>query len=96
MIRVWWELDTNTNSTALSLKPHHHVKVAVHGGEHLPCSPLHHTLPALDLFASEKDDPSINNNAILQIFFVLTDWRKVKYKKCKDDWDETIINDCNK
>eukprot|EP00957_Ditylum_brightwellii_P122511 9342488-Ditylum_brightwellii.AAC.1 len=29
-------------------------------------------------------------------FSVLTDWRKVKYKKCKDDWDETIINDCNK
>jgi hypothetical protein len=67
----------------------------VHSGEHLPYSP-HSACPFLVCLSSDKDNSSVDNHAILQIFFVLTDWRKVKYEKCKDDWGETIINDCDK
>eukprot|EP00957_Ditylum_brightwellii_P193564 14740211-Ditylum_brightwellii.AAC.1 len=52
--------DTNTNSTALSLKPHHHVKVAVHSGEHLPYSSLHPAPPV----ASQSFSPPAPTNSI--------------------------------
>ena len=50
----------------------------------------------LDLCASEKDNCSVDNHAVLCIFFVLSNWRKVKYKIGKNEHSETIINDCNK
>ena len=50
----------------------------------------------LDLWASKKDNCSVDNHAILCIFFVLTNWRKVKYKIGENEYSETIINDCNK
>ena len=33
----------------------------------------------LDLCAAEKDNSSINNHAVIRIFFVLTNWRNVRY-----------------
>ena len=49
-----------------------------------------------DLFASEKDNSSVNNHAVLCIFFVLSNWRNVKYKKQENKWDETVVCDCDK
>ena len=49
----------------------------------------------LDLCASKKDNCSVDNHAILCIFFVLTNWRKVKYKIGENEYSETIINDCD-
>ena len=50
----------------------------------------------LDLFASEKDNSSVNNHAVLCIFFVLYNWRRVKYMKNENEWDETVVNDCDR
>ena len=50
----------------------------------------------LDLAAAEKDNCSVDNHAVLAIYFVLSNWRAVKYEKEEDKYDETIINDCNK
>ena len=50
----------------------------------------------LDLCAAELDNCSVNNHAVVCILFVLSNWRKVKYKKNDDKYDETLINDCNK
>ena len=50
----------------------------------------------LDLCASKKYKCSFDNHAILCIFFVLTNWRKVKYKIGENEYSEIIINDCNK
>ena len=38
----------------------------------------------------------MDNHAVLCIFFVLYNWRRVKYKKSVHEWDETIVNDCDK
>ena len=44
----------------------------------------------LDLHASEKDNSSVDNHAVICIFFVLSDWRKVRYfNEHKNVWDET-------
>ena len=50
----------------------------------------------LDLTAAEKDNCSVDNHSVLAIYFVLSNWRAVKYKKEEDKYNETIINDCNK
>jgi len=50
----------------------------------------------LDLSAAEKDNCSVDNHAVLAIYFVLSNWRTVKYKKEDSEYDETIICDCDK
>ena len=50
----------------------------------------------LDLAAAEKDNGSVDNHSVLEIYSVLTNWRAVKYEKEEDKYDETIINDCDK
>ena len=36
-----------------------------------------------DLAAAEKDNCSVDNLAVLEIYFVLSNWRTVEYKKKK-------------
>ena len=54
----------------------------------------------LDLGASEKDNSSVNNHAVIAIFLVSHNWRQVIYKKEKEggekEDDATIVNDCDK
>ena len=51
----------------------------------------------LDLHACEKDNSSVDNHAVICIFFVLSDWRKVRYfNEDKNVWDETLVNNCDK
>ena len=54
----------------------------------------------LDLSAAEKDNSSVDNHAVICIFFVSQNWRKVSYKREVEGGgvldDETIINDCEK
>ena len=50
----------------------------------------------LDLSAAKKDNCSVDNHAVLAIYFVLSNWRMVKYKTDKNECDETIICDCDK
>lgn len=55
----------------------------------------------LDLKASEKDNSSVDNHAVVCIFLVCHDWRKVKFKTEGENGeevidDETIVNDCDK
>ena len=51
----------------------------------------------LDLCAAEKDNSSVNNHAVVCIFFVLSNWRKVNYVRTDtSEWDEMITNECDK
>ena len=51
----------------------------------------------LDLSASEKDNASVNNHAVICIFFVLFKWRHIKFlKKVGNIQDEVIVNDTHK
>ena len=52
---------------------------------------------SLDMRASKTINCSLDNHAVVCIFFVLTNWRTVKYhdSATKED-DETIINDCDR
>eukprot|EP00957_Ditylum_brightwellii_P039044 2950912-Ditylum_brightwellii.AAC.1 len=50
----------------------------------------------LDLRASETDNCSVDNHAILCIFFVLTNWREVQYEKETGEIGETVVNDSDK
>ena len=59
----------------------------------------------LDLRGAETDNCSVNNHAVVCIFYVLTNWRSVKYKKRTENnntnaflegEDETIVNDADK
>ena len=54
----------------------------------------------LDLMGAEKDNSSVNNHAIIDIFFVAHSWRRVQYRKKNDAGvlvlDETIVNECDK
>ena len=50
----------------------------------------------LDLSASEKDNSSVDNHAVICIFFVIYDWRNVTFKRKDGTEDETIINTCDK
>lgn len=54
----------------------------------------------LDLDAAKKDNCSVANHAVFCIFFVISNWRKVKFKKGQSnetiEWDEVIISDCDK
>ena len=50
----------------------------------------------LNLRASETDNYSVDNHAVICILFVLSDWRVVKYLKEGGEMDKTIINDCDK
>ena len=57
----------------------------------------------LNCMSSEKESSSINNRAVICIFFVSYNWQTVKFKKlvtCGESTneieDETIINDYNK
>jgi hypothetical protein len=49
----------------------------------------------LDLCAAEKDNSSVNNHAVICIFFVITNWRHVTYKN-GGEVDKTILNDCER
>ena len=53
----------------------------------------------LDLMGAEKDNSSVNNHAIVDIFFVAHSWWVVPYKKLNgegsDICDRTIVNDCD-
>ena len=54
----------------------------------------------LDLSAAEKDNSSVDNHAVICIFFVNLNWRNVKYKRAVEDVglveDEIIVSDCEK
>ena len=54
----------------------------------------------LDLMGAEKDDSSVNNHAVIDIFFVAHSWRRVTYKKLNGEGcevlDEKIVNECSK
>lgn len=54
----------------------------------------------LDLMASEKDNSSINNHAVVCIFMVTYNWRNVKFNRrgvgLEEVEDETVVNDCDK
>ena len=50
----------------------------------------------LNLRASQADNCSVDNHAVICILFVLSDWRVVKYFKEGGEMDETITNDCDK
>ena len=50
----------------------------------------------LDLSAAEKDNCSVNNHAVIAIYFVLSNWRTVEYKKSEEEYDKAIMNDCDK
>ena len=50
----------------------------------------------LHLFASEKDNSSVEIHAVLCIFFVIYNWKRVRYKNSSNEWDKTIVNDCDK
>ena len=54
----------------------------------------------LDLCAIKTDNSSVDNHAVIDIFFVLHDWRKVVFLKenveGEEVFDETIINECDK
>ena len=39
----------------------------------------------MDLFAKEKNNSSINNYAVIDIFFIVQNWRKVKFKKRNEE-----------
>ena len=49
---------------------------------------------------AEKDNSSVNNHAIIDIFFVAHSWRRVQYDKKNAAGllvkDETIVNECDK
>ena len=54
----------------------------------------------LDLRGAEADNCSVDNHAVVCIFFVLMNWRKVQYKRKNDQKElvdnSTILNDCQK
>ena len=54
----------------------------------------------LDLRGAEADNSSINNHAVVCIFYVLTNWRVAKYKKIMENGeeinDESILNNADK
>jgi hypothetical protein len=54
----------------------------------------------LDLGAIEKDNCSVNNHAVVCIFFVAYDWRRVQFKKTDKNGcmhnDEVMVNECDK
>jgi len=51
----------------------------------------------LDLSAIEKDNSSVDNHAVICIFFVLTNWRRVPFRKTENNtMDEAIVSDCDK
>eukprot|EP00957_Ditylum_brightwellii_P057942 4393201-Ditylum_brightwellii.AAC.1 len=47
----------------------------------------------LDLFVSEKDNLNVGNPAVFSIFFILSNWRNVKYKIENGEYKDTTIND---
>ena len=55
---------------------------------------------SLDLSATEKDNSSVDNHAVLCILFFTHNWRRVKFKReVRDEVfvdDEIIVNDCEK
>jgi len=46
---------------------------------------------SLDLKASETDNSSVDHHAVVAIFFVVIDWRVVKYRKENGEMGEKII-----
>ena len=50
----------------------------------------------LDLHASEKDNSSIDNHAVICIFFVAHKWRRVTFKNKDGINDEKMMNNCDK
>ena len=50
----------------------------------------------LDLRAIETDNCSVDNHALMRIFFVLCNWREIKYlNKRVEENDKKIANDCD-
>ena len=50
----------------------------------------------LDLRAAETDNCSVDNHAVVDIFFITYDWRPVKYNRKDGSVDETIISTTDK
>ena len=50
----------------------------------------------LDLGSVEKGNCSVDNHAVMCIFFVVSNWREVKFTNIRGEQDSTIINDCDK
>ena len=77
--------------------------------DHFMSAPIRHLVictdfgDTLDLMSIEKDNLSVNNDAVICIFFVSYNWRTVEFKKlvtCGESTNEIdnqkIINDCDK
>ena len=50
----------------------------------------------LDLRAAETDNCSVDNHAVVDIFFITYDWKPVKYNRKDGSVDETIISTTDK
>ena len=54
----------------------------------------------LDLMVAEKDNLSVNNHAVICIFFVSSNWMNARLKKqaesSEDAFNEIIVNDCHR
>ena len=46
----------------------------------------------LDIIAVEKDNSSVNNHAVICIFFVCTNWRNVAFRN-GENIEKRILND---
>ena len=52
---------------------------------------------AVVLSASEQDNSSVDNHAVICIFFVITNWRRVRYLNDRTKyWDKTIASNYDK
>ena len=76
----------------------------IHRDHTMPNSDMHCVIftdfgETLDLIATEKDNSSVNNHAVIFIFFVCSNWRVATFKKqvegSEDVFDKTILNDCD-
>ena len=50
----------------------------------------------LDLGAVEKDNCSVDNHAVICIFFVVYNWRVAEFSDGGDGLDQVIVYDCDK
>ena len=50
----------------------------------------------LDLGAVEKGNRSVDNHAVMCIFFVVSDWRVVEFNDIQGKREKTITSDCDK
>ena len=49
----------------------------------------------LNMFATKKDNLSVDNHAVIDNWFIQTNYLPVRYKKNNGKLGDTIINDCD-